>query len=289
MYNNTGDEQVQFNENKGKEHVSSLQDYIKSLEVNLRSWKENVQTARNDYYELNYFTTLQLLNLRKELGLLMRPASIHADSVKPSVLMLLHSVSPGVTSCVVQRSVQIATCEDIAVSTTTESMSEDDLDEPIPLVGQVQPLATRGVENDGDYNLNETSSQPVHDIPTSSDTSVSPISMKVAQISFTVDDLSDEQHEIFTHCVTFLGHSERHVLTAFRSNKPDANMYDIEQWCDENEDHSIEDDPRLNLVPELDFEEDETMHLSDDEPDQEEDIDPSHSVSHSGVSLCFLL
>lgn len=282
MYD-TEDGQVQFDENKAKEHVSSLQGYIKSLEFKLKSWKEDVQTARTDYYELNYFTTLQLLNLRKELGLLMGPASFHG-SVKPSVLMLLQSVSPRVTSCVVQQSVQLATNEDVTVSTTAESMSEDDQDETIPLVGHAQPLATQDVEKEVD----ETSLQPEHSIPTSSGASVSPISMKMAQISLTVNDLSDEQHEIFTHCVTFLGYSKRHVLKAFHSSNPDANMYDIEQWCDENEDHSVEVKPQRGTVAEIDFvvsEEEETMHSSDDEPDQEVTLRPLPLFS-SGMFHC---
>lgn len=265
------DDQVQFNENEAKEHISTLQTYIKSLETKLGVWKESVLTARTVYYELNYFTTLQLLTLRKELGLLMRRALSQSDLVKPSVLMLLQSVSPDVTSYIVQKSVQEATLEDGTASITAESMSEEDQHEAIPLASPVLPLTVEGGEKDGDHTPDEISLVQMANIPTSSGASVSPIPVKTPQVSLTVNDLTAEQHEIFTNCVSFLGHSESHVLRAFQESSPDANMYDIEQWCDENEDCCIEDDSRHQTVTEAD-----TMIIegeegsSDDEQDQEE-------------------
>ena len=64
-----GVKDLQFNESKAKKRVSELQDYTRKLDTRLVSWNISVDAARENYYELNYFTTLQLLELRKELGL----------------------------------------------------------------------------------------------------------------------------------------------------------------------------------------------------------------------------
>ena len=58
--------------------VSMLHDQAKVMEHELANWKEEVTQKRGDFYELNYFTTLQLLTLRRELGVIKsKPNSYH--------------------------------------------------------------------------------------------------------------------------------------------------------------------------------------------------------------------
>ena len=97
-----------FNEDMAKKRVSDLQEYTKRLDAQLVKWKKSVDIAREKYYELNYYTMLQLLELRRELGCLTQ-ATGAAPLLKPGVLMLLKSVSPAVSSTVVSESLQSCT------------------------------------------------------------------------------------------------------------------------------------------------------------------------------------
>ena len=99
-----------FNKDKAKKRVSDLQEYTRKLEAHLVSWKTTVDSAREKYCELNYFTTKQLLKLRKELGQLLKHAAA-TSSVKPSILMLLKNISPGIPSSVVSSSLQVVCFE----------------------------------------------------------------------------------------------------------------------------------------------------------------------------------
>ena len=73
----------------------------------LYSWKEEVRKARHYHCELNYFTTPQLLTLRKELGCLKSsPSTSH--TVSSQVRTLLQSIVP-----------------DIAIKTIIESMQSE--------------------------------------------------------------------------------------------------------------------------------------------------------------------
>ena len=68
----------------------------------LFDWNTTVEQARDEYYELNYFTTQQLLSLRQELGKMQDPSSSAALPETSNVMMMLYSISPIVTPRKVQ-------------------------------------------------------------------------------------------------------------------------------------------------------------------------------------------
>ena len=106
-----------------EEIVSFLQLRAKSMEIELKEWNEAVISARWRFYQLNYFTTAQLLTLRLELGALN---DIQHTTVPPSVLTLLHSISSEVESANVRTAVK-----DVALPTTRSTilLSEEDPEE----------------------------------------------------------------------------------------------------------------------------------------------------------------
>ena len=64
---------------------------IASMEKNLAEWQKNVEKYRKQYPHLNYYTSQQLLDLRKELGKLKKdPKSFASHALK----QLLLSVTP---------------------------------------------------------------------------------------------------------------------------------------------------------------------------------------------------
>lgn len=68
--------------------VEDLKSIAKQMEVDLQSWKKELMSMRDAYYELNYYTNAQLLAIRKEMAKL---------KFSSSVLLLLQSISPIVT------------------------------------------------------------------------------------------------------------------------------------------------------------------------------------------------
>ena len=74
---------------KNTDIIKSLKDYAKVMEHELEMWKDKVKTTRLKFYELNYYTTLQLLILRKEFG---------ASSVSSNSVTLLQSISSQISS-----------------------------------------------------------------------------------------------------------------------------------------------------------------------------------------------
>lgn len=79
--------------------VNALQQQAKDMEKELQIWEEEVQQVRNKYYELNYYTTLQLLALCKELGRLKTFSQSHfCTEISPHILALLESISAEMSS-----------------------------------------------------------------------------------------------------------------------------------------------------------------------------------------------
>ena len=88
-----------------EEIVSILQTRANTMECELQKWNEAVFKARQMFYELNYFTTVQLLTLRQQLGTLNV-----TQNVPPSVLALLQSISSEVQSESICRVVREVSC-----------------------------------------------------------------------------------------------------------------------------------------------------------------------------------
>ena len=76
--------------------ISELQDKPKSMELELERWRDEVKQNRCRFYELNYYTTLQLLTLRRELGKLKECKE--EPTISADVLALLQSISMEITS-----------------------------------------------------------------------------------------------------------------------------------------------------------------------------------------------
>ena len=203
-----GGEDPLFNERQGKELVELLQEHAKHLEDVLRDWECDIQVARTQFYQLNYYTTFQLLTLRREFSRYKASSSMY---VPPNILALLHSVSP-----------QIGESTDVVQDAVMRAISE------------VQSSPTN---SNGDIHSALVSSKRsrVCDNRSSSNTSSYTCTNDSLDHSSTIDDLNSEQRQVFTRCVQSFGYSKSHVFKAFEECGPNANKYDIEQWCDNHD------------------------------------------------------
>ena len=285
-------EERQFNNKFASKLIVVLQEYTKEMDGKLQEWKKTVHSARMKYYELNYFTTIQLLHLRKELGLLGRSSNFHSYQVKSDVLMLLHSVSPNVNSSVVQRSVQMAisSTELPSLNDSTEHLCHSDSEE---VTTQVLPDNLRAEPKKSEYKKTEVHSETSSTVamhPTESDSATNTTrqdySPPEGMLRLSLEDLDEEQEKIFTYCTEYLGRDKRHVLKAFQECGHNAESYDIEQWCLENDVFDEEEQNKVNSeLAESNKEGQE--ELSEEEPEQEDVFfEPKTQLASSPSGKC---
>ncbi len=199
--------------------ISELQDQAKIMENELSEWKEMVKEKRRDFYELNYFSTLQLLTLRKELGTIK---NFSRAVISPNVIVLLQSISSQITSGLV--------CDIVhgVASVPTEGMKTEDIIEndvphqsfnAVPLMDEIIASA------DKQTSATNTIS---HDSP-----------------NLTENDLSLEERGIMDSTIQKLKYHKLLILTAletYRCKGGKWDKYDIQIWCQNNEDNFVFDD-----------------------------------------------
>ena len=189
------------------EIIDSLQNQAKKMEVELDNWKDSVHNARQEFYELNYYTTVQLLTLRRELSM-----ERTQSDVAPNVLFLLQSISSEVTSVNIQEVVtNVVTCappkylppqSTIQSETAKAQMFHQETEEAVF----------------GDYPKKR---KTFSDMP-----------------ELKEEDLTEDEMKTLTYVVRSLDCSKFLVLKAFEEFRGEVmDRYDYREWCNENLDH----------------------------------------------------
>ena len=227
--------------------VAELQAFAKEKENALGEWETAVKQCRRTHYDLNYFTTLQLLRLRKELGFVRQNPHKPVD---PEILTLLQSISPYVTYESVQNAIKNLILASNNEACTSVAPSAMDMELPeLELTSSYDCQALPGSTDS--MQLDSTPGSPHH-------------------ISFTSDwylpgntepllrkkDLDGDKLKILVDLVETYHFPEILVLKAIDECPENANKYDIQDWCEEN----LYDGPD---VPIEDVSSDES--ISDDE------------------------
>ena len=185
------------------------------MEEELKSWNKELTLARKKFYELNYYTTRQLLVLRSELGRLK--SSGPQDSSWGQVMALLESISSQITipalAKVVQevsnRSLQVEEHEHspVPAESLTQSLNKEPLLVPMP------PSSLAHQSTSDTKPTKEVRSLPV--------------------AGLTCEDLNDEQKAHFTDILGNFGYCEMTALKAIEAVQ-DGDWYDIINCLEEN-------------------------------------------------------
>ena len=80
----------------GESITKELDEESSFMETCYKNWKKKVSDARKEYRELNFFTTQQLMTLRKEIATVCHSNDLAMSNIQ--VLTLLESVRPSLTS-----------------------------------------------------------------------------------------------------------------------------------------------------------------------------------------------
>ena len=217
--------------------VDRLQQVASNLENDLERWKCEIQEQRDQFYELNYYTTQQLLLLRKELGRLQEPGK---TLVKPEAMALLQSISRDVPGDVMKGYVQLVISKEqeqrLALASVLKCTKDDyDLKEE----SEEQAIST-----------NQSSDQPVQSEPqtvdpiSSSSSSAVVVDLLKSEASKTStplaqkqeNDLSNEQRAIFVNIMNSFGYHQQLVLLAMERCANPKDFKTVASWCTKNMD-----------------------------------------------------
>ena len=184
--------------------VTDLQRLASRMEEELHVWKKKVDLHRCEFYELNYYTTPQLLSLREELGHL-KDAGSNA-SINPETLTLLQSISLDVTAPDIQEVVVNVTAVLIEQQNDTHTSPSEAVSE----------------------NMTGTSLEQHHPQLTRQGMQAT------VQPRAIPEGLTEKQMEIFTNLVTVYEYPKTLVKIALENCGGDYDA--VESWVMENAD-----------------------------------------------------
>ena len=196
----------------GPDKIEPLATQARLMEHELTNWVDKVKQTRKQYYELNYFTTPQLIILRRELGML-KSARANISAISPMVLSLLQSISIDISKETIMKAVNDVALlplhsEPDSLPSSLSTFANDD-----SKTTAVQQKSTKGTRL--------------------SMTKRTKASAQKSCIS-AADKLSNEQREILMYVVDRFGFPQQLVFKAFEVCKGEVNKYDIQSWCMEN-------------------------------------------------------
>lgn len=213
--------------------LECLEYQAKEMEDDLVTWERNVLAYRNDFYELNYYTTQQLLLLREELGW-FKMSRAASPSAKTSIMMsLLQSISGDVT-------VECIANELRAIASAPKQQAEVIYDE---LCMEVSTQAVDRKETEA-VNGESVSLQLITDKQSCSrkDIDLMEIGLVGDILSSTADDkpsfseaeLTDKQRKMMLNIAENYGFSKKLICLGFQKcGKPDVED-EVADWCEEH-------------------------------------------------------
>ena len=176
--------------------VVCLQEQIDYMNQELESWNYNVKCMRNTYYELNYYTTSQLLILRQALVKLKRDEAVPLET---EVLFLLQSIYPETKYELVTSAIKVAMKDTLK----SKDVNMSDIKDHMPNVKVPQFVESPHKE-----------------------------AAKYWWPSLAKDDLSSEQKRTMAYVIDSINCDEKIVLKAFEDHKDEKlDKYDYEELC----------------------------------------------------------
>ena len=260
--------------------VGELQKEARRMEDDLNKWKDEVKKSRMEYYQLNNYTTAQLVILRRELGKMKNNSG--TAIVDPRVMLLLHSISTDLTPDAVKDSVSNFLLEIASAENRTEAMPIEQHDKgckkasPVSisenLLTHHQSVPLVGSVNLNQYATNVFLDSVSVDIKQSGTISHSKLS---ATCMLSVEELSGKLKDTYINLTSTFGYSSKLVLSALEHCGEDR--YAAEQWCMDHMDSYAEVETHID---------DEVSHSeSEEEPMDHNEQELEHQNRSSGKAV----
>ena len=287
------------------------------MENDLENWMKEVEDKRNQFYELNYFTTPQLLSLCEELGQ-FKCGLDQNNPIKSEVMTLLQSISREVTESDVKERIQIVCTilqeQSLAEAQLLDSHNKPKLSHSIPLPPQSNAytnLTPQAVEYTDVHH--QRSEMYNHDNQMSGmkskvfeDTMKAEAVLKAPEPQLKYEELTAKQKAIIENLKKENEFHRKLIMLAFdKCVKPDIEE-EVEEWClkhiedfiypdsEANSDvmtkpcfaHSDDDD--IPSAEEKDEEEEETVKMDEDTPIEPSPMEIEPEVGQKPVKVRFV-
>ena len=183
------------------------------MEKCYKNWKKKVSDARKEYRELNFFTTQQLMTLRKQIATVCHSKDLAMNNIQ--VLTLLESVRPGLTSEQLKSAIERA-------------FKDTELFENLRGTAEL-PLFTH-VPSDDEMVTRKSMFDNNNYFGTSSSTATGPCQVQTASVK-KPKPKETSKIQSFLNAAVDDGYSEQIALAALVSLGVNAEEDDLLMWC----------------------------------------------------------
>ena len=197
----------------GESVAKELDEESSFMETCYKNWKKKVSDARKEYRELNFFTTQQLMTLRKQIATVCHSKDLAMNNIQ--VLTLLESVRPGLTSEQLKSAIERA-------------FKDTELFENLRGTAEL-PLFTH-VPSDDEMVTRKSMFDNNNYFGTSSSTATGPCQVQTASVK-KPKPKETSKIQSFLNAAADDGYSEQIALAALASLGVDAEEDDLLLWC----------------------------------------------------------
>ena len=204
----------------GESIAKELDEESSFMETCYKNWKKKVSDARKEYQELNFFTTQQLMTLRKEIATVCHSNDLAMNNIQ--VLTLLESVRPSLTSEQLKSAIERAFKD-------TELLEN--------LRGTAELLSFTHVPSDDEIVTRKSMFDNNNYLGSSSSTATSMCQVQTASVK-KPKPKETSKIQSFLNAAADDGYSEQIALAALASLGVDAEEDDLLLWCLEEADEA---------------------------------------------------
>ena len=183
------------------------------IEKCYKNWKKKVSDARKEYRELNFFTTQQLMTLRKQIATVCHSKDLAMNNIQ--VLTLLESVRPGLTSEQLKSAIERA-FKDTELFQNLRGTAELPLFTHVPSDDEM--VTRKSMFDNNNY------------FGTSSSTATGPCQVQTASVK-KPKPKETSKIQSFLNAAVDDGYSEQIALAALVSLGVNAEEDDLLMWC----------------------------------------------------------
>ena len=247
--------------------TDTLRDHAVSMEKELSDTLDLINKHRHHFHALNYFTTQQLLQIRRQFGNLKQNK---AADVTPQLLSLLKSFSLQITASSITNIVEEICSEQEAINRNGENE-----------VGEVQSFS---ISEDGATENANGETQEENQM-----TGDKIVEKELKSLSELIQELTEEQEEIFVQ-LHDLGYSKivcykavQHAFSSAECTSDDDTLDAAMEWCFDNANqYGQNDDTTSDTNNKSDAVSDNEGTTSDQHgPSEAEETMPKESISIS--------
>ena len=221
--------------------VEELTNQAANMENELKDLLDSIKEQRLKFHALNYFTTQQLLQIRRELGYLKQDS---AREVTPQLYLLLSSFSLCITSDEIKGAIE-AVCimfKEQELMYKKQESSNEAFEVPLPLATEAEAnitteawVATQPEQNE----YNSVNDEHVGEGDSQND------------LKCLIENLSKDEEEIFEQLHDDLEYSDLVCYKAVKhvfSSSSDDKLNEAMKWCFENSSQYENDDIDDNII-----------------------------------------